>query len=103
MGVDRQIQIEVVYASPERQYLVTLKLPAGSKANVAIAESGFLKKFPEIDLRRQKIGIYGRIVTADHVLEDGQRLEIYRQLIRDPKQARRERAARAKRISKPGR
>lgn len=92
----KKIQIEVIYALPDGQYQVTLKLPAGSTANAALADSGLLKKFPEIDLQRQRIGVLGRIVKPDYVLEDGQRLEIYRPLTCDPKQARRERAAQGK-------
>ncbi len=92
----RKIRIEVVYALPDVQYQVTFKLPAGSTASVAIAASGLLKKFPGIDLQRQKIGIYGQLVKPDYVLGDGQRLEIYRPLMRDPKQARRERAVQGK-------
>jgi uncharacterized protein len=93
----KPIQIEVIYALPDGQYQVNLKLPAGATVKAALAESGLLEKFPEIDLQRQRTGIFGRLVKLDTVLEDGQRLEIYRPLTRDPKQARRERAARAKR------
>ncbi|MGA9855879.1 MAG: RnfH family protein [Gammaproteobacteria bacterium] len=94
---DKEIQIEVIYASPDAQYQVTLRLSAGTTANAALEASGLLNKFPEIDLRRQRIGVFGRLVKPDYVLQDGQRLEIYRPLTHDPKQARRERAARAKR------
>ena len=96
MGNNKKIKIEVVYALPDGQYQVTLKLPAGITADAVLADSGLLKIFPEIDLQRLRIGVLGRIVESDYVLEDGQRLEIYRPLTRDPKQARRERAAQEK-------
>jgi uncharacterized protein len=68
----------------------------GTTARAALELSVLLEKLPEIDLAHQRIGIYGCLVKPDYVLKDGERMEIYRPLIRDPKQARRERAARGK-------
>ncbi|HVA55387.1 MAG TPA: RnfH family protein [Gammaproteobacteria bacterium] len=96
MGNNKKIKIEVVYALPDEQCQVALTLPEGATAYMALECSELLKKFPEIDLQRQRIGILGSIVKPDYVLEDGQRLEIYRPLTRDPKQARRQRAAEGK-------
>jgi uncharacterized protein len=96
MDNTKNMQIEVIYASADGQYQVILKLPVGTTARAAIELSGLLEKFPEIDLAHQCIGVYGNRVKPSHVLDDGQRLEIYRSLIRDPKQARRERAAHGK-------
>ncbi len=93
---NKKILIEVVYALPDAQYQVTLELVEGVTAHAALEFSGLLKKFPEIDLQCQSIGILGRTVKPDYILKHGQRLEIYRQLTRDPKQARRERAVQGK-------
>jgi len=100
MSQNEMLHIELVYALPDAQYRIELKLATGSTASAAIKHSGLLQKFPEIDLAYYKIGIYGRIVKPDHVLVDGQRLEIYRPLTRDPKEARRERAAQGRHMSK---
>lgn len=96
----KKIQIEVIYALPDEQFQVALELPEGATANTALEFSGLLKKYPEIDLQHQRIGILGRIVEPDYVLKDGQRVEIFRPLTRDPKQARRERAAQGRRMGK---
>jgi uncharacterized protein len=103
MDNTKKMQIEVIYALPDGQYQVTLRVPIGTTGVAALQDSGLLKKFPEIDLQRQRIGVFGKLVKPDYVLEDGQRLEIYRPLVRDPKLARRERAARAKRIGNTSR
>lgn len=91
---DQEITVEVVYALPGNQMLVELSVVQGTTAREAIAQSGILKGFPQIDPDRQKIGIFGRAVKADVVLKAGDRVEIYRPLIADPKEARRRRAAR---------
>ncbi len=87
---DQRIRIEVAYAGVHEQALLALRVPAGCKVGDAIAASGILQRFPEIDLRAHKVGIFGRRVTVDHVLEEGDRVEIYRPLRADPKQVRRE-------------
>lgn len=86
------IRIEVAYARPEQQVIVALELPAGVGAGQAIARSGILDRFPEIDLGRQRIGIFGRLVELDTPLREGDRVEIYRPLIADPKEVRKQRA-----------
>jgi len=88
------LKIEVVYATPGRQVLYMLELEEGTTVGQAIAKSGVLNEFPEIDLRRNRIGIYGRLVTLGARLGDGDRVEILRPLVADPKEARRRRAAR---------
>ncbi len=87
------IAVEVVYAGPERQELVGLQLPPGSTLLQAVLASGFMQKFPEIDLRQNKVGIFGRIGKIDTPLREHDRVEIYRPLIADPKEVRRQRAA----------
>ena len=86
------LRIEVVYALPAGEDAVTLKLPSGATATDAVRASGMLARHPEIDLGRQKIGIYGRVVAAAAPLSDGDRVEVYRALVLGPKEARRRRA-----------
>ena len=88
------IQVEVAYARPERQELIALTLAEGATVLDAINASGLLDVFPEIDLEQQHIGIFGRVLRdpAHHLLSAGDRVEIYRPLIIDPKEARAARA-----------
>ncbi|MFA7269600.1 MAG: RnfH family protein [Sterolibacterium sp.] len=87
------LPVEVVYALPQRQELIRLKLPSGSTLRQAVEASGLLQKYPEIDLAKNKLGIYGKLGTTDTVLREHDRIEIYRPLIADPKTARKQRAA----------
>lgn len=87
------IEIEVAYARPERQVLVTLELPRGATLLDAVRKSGLLQQFPEIELERATLGVFGKIKAGDEILSGGDRVEIYRPLLVDPKQARRKRAA----------
>lgn len=84
------MRIEVVYALPDRHDVSELELPAGSTVHEAVQASGIARRHPGIDLSR--FGIFGRLVAADAPLADGDRVEIYRPLALDPKEARRERA-----------
>ena len=95
MAAER-ILVEVAYARPERQLILSLEAPPGITAEQAILRSGILDEFPEIDLDEQKIGVFGKVASRDTVLNDGDRVEIYRTLIADPKEARRKRAAEGK-------
>ena len=88
------LRVEVVYALPLDEDAVTLSLAAGATAGEAVRASGVLERHPEIDLRRHPIGIHGRVVSARTRLRDGDRIEIYRPLAVDPKEARRRRAFR---------
>jgi len=96
------IRIEIVYALPSRQELIELKLPAGSSVQQAIDASGLLARYPEIDLAKTKIGIYGKLAKLDSVLREKDRVEIYRPLIADPKEVRKQRAAEGKVMKKGG-
>lgn len=91
------IHVEVVYAAPQRQITKTVKLPAGSNVEQAIRVSGLLDEFAEIDLAHQRVGVFGEFVRLDECLHGGERVEIYRALIADPKEARRRRAVAKKR------
>ncbi|WP_145555033.1 RnfH family protein [Yersinia canariae] len=90
------IRVEVVYALPERQYLRTVFLEAGSTVEEAIRASGLLELRPDIDLVNNKVGVYSRTVKLADKLNDGDRVEIYRPLLADPKELRRQRAEQAK-------
>ena len=89
------VSVEVVYALPERQYLKTVRLAEGSSVEEAIRASGLLDLRREIDLKNNKVGIYSRPVKLSDVVNDGDRVEIYRPLIADPKELRRIRAERS--------
>ncbi|CAQ83363.1 MULTISPECIES: RnfH family protein [Photorhabdus] len=90
------INIEVVYALPDRQYLRTVKLSQGATVEQAIIASGLLTLRNDIDLQKNKVGIYSRPAKLTDILEEGDRVEIYRPLLADPKEMRRKRAERAK-------
>ena len=92
MASMEKIFVEVIYALPEKQELITLDVEQGTTAEQAVKLSGVLENFPEIDLAKNKLGIFGKAVKADEVLRDKDRVEIYRPLIADPKESRRKRA-----------
>jgi putative ubiquitin-RnfH superfamily antitoxin RatB of RatAB toxin-antitoxin module len=96
------IRIEVAYALPERQEVVPLALPAGSTVQQAVEASGLPAQHPEIDLAKGKFGIYSKLARLDTVLRDRDRVEIYRPLIADPKEVRKQRAAEGKAMKKGG-
>ncbi len=96
------IQVEVTYAKPDRQDVVPLKLPEGSTIQQAIESSGLPQRHPEIDLAKAKVGIYGKLSRLDTVVRDRDRVEIYRPLIADPKEVRKQRAADGKTMKKGG-
>ena len=88
------LRVEVVYALPAGEDAVFVQLARGKTALDAVRASGILERHPEIDPRRLKLGVYGKAVAAHAPLADGDRVEIYRPLALDPKEARRRRALR---------
>jgi len=86
------IRVEVAYALRERHALIAVDMEDGGTVKGAIQRSGVLVEFPEIDLRRAKVGIFGKRTSLDAPVRDGDRVEIYRPLIAEPGQRRRERA-----------
>lgn len=86
------VDVEVVYATPERQALVQLCLPVGSNVGQAVSASGLKQQFPEIDEGSMAVGIFSKPCQLDQVLAQDDRVEIYRPLLNDPKDARRQRA-----------
>lgn len=99
--MNETINIEVVYALPQEQTLLRKSVPAGTTVAEALQASGILQKHPEID-PAAKLGIFGKLVKADVVLRDKDRIEIYRPLIADPKEVRRKRAEEGKVMKKGG-
>jgi putative ubiquitin-RnfH superfamily antitoxin RatB of RatAB toxin-antitoxin module len=96
------LSIEIAYALPQRQELVQLKLPAGSTVQQAIEASGLKRIYPEIDLAKNKVGIFGKLTKLEALLRDRDRVEIYRPLIADPKEVRKKRADEGKAMKKGG-
>lgn len=96
------LQVEVVYALPARQTLLRVALPEGATVEDAIRASGVLEAFPDIDLARNKVGIFSKLVKLDEKVRDKDRVEIYRPLIADPKEVRRKRAEEGKVTKKGG-
>lgn len=87
------ISVEVAYTRPDTQIVIAVDVAAGARVEDAVRASGILKRFPEIDLARAAVGIFGTRVPLTAGLRTGDRIEIYRPLTADPKEARRRRAA----------
>lgn len=79
------MKISVVYAENGRQNWIPVTLPEGSSVEEAISASGILSRYPAIDLSQQKVGIFGKFTKLDTLLNEGDRVEIYRPIIADPK------------------
>ena len=86
------IAVEVAYATPQKQHLLAVNVPANSSVEDAIKRSGILEQCPEVDLSQQKVGVWGKICSLEQILVAQDRAEIYRSLKADPKEARRKRA-----------
>jgi putative ubiquitin-RnfH superfamily antitoxin RatB of RatAB toxin-antitoxin module len=93
MGSDKNIRVEVAYATPDQQKILVLDVPDGSSIETVIERSGILEIFPEIDLMRQKVGIFSKWKKLEDKVREGDRVEIYRGLLIDPMEARRKRSA----------
>jgi len=93
------LNVEVAYATPRRQLIVPLQVPPGTTVAQAIEASAIREQFPQIEAR-PVVGIFSRKVTLDHPLSAGDRVEIYRPLMADPKEARRQRAERERAMRK---
>jgi len=88
--------VEVTYALEKKQTLLELEVSEGTTLKQAVELSGIIDTYPQIDLTKDKTGIFGKIAKLDTVLREKDRVEIYRPLIADPKQVRKERAAQGK-------
>ena len=102
MASAERISIEVAYARPEEQVILKLDVAPDTSIQQAIEQSGMLERFPEIDVGTLKAGVFGKLKKLTQTLQQGDRVEIYRPLIADPKQVRKERAAAGKRMKKGG-
>ncbi len=99
---EEAIQVEVAYARPDEQVILTLQAAPGTTLVQAVEQSGILRLFPEIDINTNKFGVFGKMAKADAELREGDRVEIYRPLIADPKEQRKKRAAQGKSLKKRG-
>ena len=94
------INVEVAYALPEKQIIRAVNVDAGTTIGAAIVQSGIMMDFPDLELEDAKVGVFGKAAAMTTVLSDGDRVEIYRPLIADPKEVRRKRAAEGKKMKK---
>jgi hypothetical protein len=88
------LRVEIAYALSESQVLIALEVEDGATIRQAIERSGILVRIPGIDLARESVGVFGKTARLDAVLRDGDRVEIYRSLIADPRESRRRRVKR---------
>lgn len=100
--VNNPIKVEVLYALAHEQTMLTVEVPQGTLLGDAVKLSGLLEKYPAIDLATNKVGIFGKLSKLDTALRDRDRVEIYRPLIADPKEVRKQRAAEGKVMKKGG-
>ena len=98
----QSINVEVAYALPGKQIIRAVNIDSGTTIGAAIVQSGIMMDFPDLDfeLENAKVGIFGKVAAMTTVLADGDRVEIYRPLIADPKEVRRKRAAEGKVMKK---
>ncbi|SDQ36545.1 hypothetical protein SAMN05216487_1396 [Pseudomonas sp. UC 17F4] len=96
------LTVEVVYAVAERQVLLSVEVPAGATINEAVKLSGIAAHFPEADIQACPVGVFGRVIANPeaHKVEVGDRIELYRPLLADPKEVRKQRAAKVARVFK---
>ena len=100
MVEQQKIHVEVAYALPKEQQILSLNVDSGTTVEQAIQLSGILEHYADIDLSKNKVGIFGKFAKLDKALQEGDRVEIYRPLIADPKEVRRKRAAEGKVMTK---
>lgn len=101
-SADPTLQVEVVYALAERQVLLALQVAEGSTVEQVILQSQIVEQFPEIVLASAKVGVFGKLSKLSATVRNGDRIEIYRPLLADPKALRQQRAAAGKRMGKGG-
>lgn len=99
---ETQMKVEVAFAREDKQQILDLMVNKGTTLEQAIEQSGILTLFPEIDLNVNKVGIFGKLGKKTAELKQGDRVEIYRPLIADPKEVRRKREADGKKMKKGG-
>ena len=99
---ENEIPVEVACALPERQVVVALTVPVGTTAGEAVRRADMQARFPELDVAKARIGVFGRLCSPDRELVAGDRVEIYRPLLADPKEVRRKRAAKGETMGTAG-
>lgn len=97
-----KITVEVAYALPTQQVILAVQVDEGTTIAQAVTASGLLEKFPDINLAANKFGVFGKLSKLETVLRDRDRVEVYRPLIADPKEVRRQRAEQGKVMKKGG-
>lgn len=100
--VEEAFEVEVAYAKPDEQVILSIQGATGITVQQAVEQSGILQRFPEIELGKNKVGVFGKLTKLDTELKAGDRVEIYRPLIADPKEQRKKRAAEGKQLKKRG-
>lgn len=100
--MSENINVEVVYALPDRQTLLKVSVPAGATVEEVLQLSRIVEKHPEINLATSKLGIFGKLTKPDAVVRERDRIEVYRPLLADPKEVRRRRAEEGKVMKKGG-
>ena len=96
------LRVEVAYAKADEQLVIPLEVPQGTNVQQTIEKSNILILFPEIDLTQNKVGIFSKICTLTTLLREGDRIEIYRSLLADPKKIRQQRVQQGKSLKKGG-
>jgi putative ubiquitin-RnfH superfamily antitoxin RatB of RatAB toxin-antitoxin module len=99
---EQAFEVEVAYTRPDQQAILTVKTDKAITVQEAIERSGIINRFPEIDLKVNDVGVFGKQTKLNAPLEAGDRVEIYRALIADPKEQRKKRAAEGKELKKRG-
>jgi putative ubiquitin-RnfH superfamily antitoxin RatB of RatAB toxin-antitoxin module len=96
------IRVEIAYARPDEQAIVPIEVPEGTTLEQVILRSRIQERFPEIQLQTAKVGVFGKLSKLSAAVRAGDRVEIYRPLLADPKEVRKKRAAEGKRMRKGG-
>lgn len=99
-GAPRELRVEVAYALPQRQLLLAVTVPVGTTAREAVVRSGLAARVAGLDLDAAAFGLFGRVVAATQLLRDGDRIEVLRPLLADPKEVRRALAAQGRSMGK---
>ena len=100
MEIAQTIHVDVAYALADSQKIIALDVPEGTTLIEAVRESGIIDHYPEIDIEKARMGIFSKLKKGDTPLREGDRVEIYRPLIADPKEVRKQRAAQGKQMKK---
>ncbi len=96
------LRVEVAYARPDEQVIIPVEAPEGATVEQVIALSRIQDRFPDINPQTAKVGVFGKLAKLSAVVRAGDRVEIYRPLLADPKAVRKQRAAEGKRMRKGG-